>query len=201
MLEMDATIAFFEAQYAYNFWRPYSAIRLAGNDGNDATTAEPTWNPLFDTPNHPEYPSGTCTGTSAIIHFLISVHGDDFGFTIRSELTPTAGLRTFPRLSAMIDDAVVARIAAGGHFRFSCLAGVELGRNIARHALENFLRPLPRLAAGPPAPGQFQLQVTSGPPFSYVIETSGDLGQWTPWLTNLHGAVLLTDPGAPVVAS
>jgi hypothetical protein len=30
-----------------------------------------------------------------------------------------------------------------------------------------------------------------------VVETSGDLGQWTPWLTNLHGAVPLSDPGAP----
>lgn len=198
MLMMDADIAFLEAQYAYSFWRPYSAIRLAETDGNDATAADPTWNPMFDTPNHPEYPSGTCTLTSAILHFLIEVHGDDFGFTVQSELTPTAGLRTFPRLSAMIDDAVVARIAAGAHYRNSCVVGVDLGRNIARHAVANFLRPLPRLAGGtPPAAGGFQLQVTSGPPFSYVVETSGDLAQWTPWLTNLHGAVLLTDPGAP----
>lgn len=198
MLEMDSSIAFFEAQYFYSYWRPYSAIRLAENDGNDATTADPTWNPFFDTPNHPEYPSGTCTGTSAIIHFLISVHGDDFGFAVRPEHTPSLGLRTFPRLSAMIDDAVVARIAAGAHYRNSCVVGVEVGRNIARHAVANFLRPLPRLAGGaPPAAGGFQLQITSGPPFSYVVETSGDLGQWTPWLTNLYGAVLLTDPGAP----
>ncbi|MCI0534568.1 MAG: vanadium-dependent haloperoxidase [Verrucomicrobiales bacterium] len=198
MLEMDATIAFFEAQYAYNLWRPYSAIRLAENDGNDATTADPAWNPFFDTPNHPEYPSGTCTGTSAIIHFLISIHGDDFGFTVRSENTPSAGMRTYPRLSAMIDDAVVARIAAGAHFRNSCVVGVELGQRIARHALENFLRPVPHFTgAARLSTGEFQLHFNPGRSVSYVIETSGDLSQWMPWQTNIYGAILQNDPGAP----
>jgi hypothetical protein len=193
MLEMDASIAFLEAQYFYNFWRPYSAIRLAENDGNDATVPDPAWNPLYDTPNHPEYPSGTCTGTSAIIHFLISVHGDDFGFSVQSYPTPGAGTRTYPRLSSVIDDAVVARIAAGAHFRNSCVAGVELGRNIARHAVANFLQPVPRLARATPALEGFQIHLTSGRTSSYTVETTEDLIRWTPWLTNVYGTIELTD--------
>lgn len=191
MLEVDATIAFYEAQYFYSYWRPYSAIRLAENDGNDATTADPAWNPLFDTPNHPEYPSGTCTGTGAVVQFLISLHGDDFGFAVRPVHTPSQGERTFARLSAFMDDAVVARIAAGAHFRNSCIVGIELGKSIASHAVANFLRPLPRLA-GNPGPHGFQLGF--GKEFPYVIETSTDLLKWSPWQTNVYGAAMHIDP-------
>lgn len=196
MSGFDAEIAMLEAQYAYSFWRPYTAIRLAETDGNDATEADPTWLPLLDTPNHPEYPSGTCTLTSAMVEALIHSYGDDFGFM--GTYTGGPKPRAFARLSAAVEEAVIARIAAGAHFRTSCETGVELGRRIGRHAVANFLRPLPRLAGGTaPAAGGFHLQLTSRPPFSYVIETSGDLAQWAPWLTNLYGAVLLTDPDAP----
>jgi len=198
MLEMDATIAFYEAQYFYSYWRPYTAIRLAETDGNDATAPDKTWNPLFDTPNHPEYPSGTCTGTGAIVQFLIGIHGDEFGFTVRPDHTPSVGDRTFARLSALMDDAVTARVAAGAHFRNSCLVGIELGKNIARHAVANFLRPLPRLAEGSlAAPGDFQIQLTPGRTFHYTVETSGDLTRWTPWLTNFFGTATFTDSNAP----
>lgn len=201
MLEMDTTIAFYEAQYFYSYWRPYTAIRLAETDGNEATAPDKAWNPLFDTPNHPEYPSGTCTGTGAIVQYLIGLHGDDFGFTVRSANVPSAGERTYPRLSALMDDAVIARIAAGAHFRNSCVAGIELGKNIARHAVANFLRPLPRVDAGSSAssatPGEFRLHLTPGRMFHYTVESSGDLTQWTPWLTNFFGAVPLTDPNPP----
>ncbi|MGH9372790.1 MAG: vanadium-dependent haloperoxidase, partial [Vicinamibacterales bacterium] len=34
---MDASIACFDAKYHFRFWRPYTAIRRAGEDGNDDT--------------------------------------------------------------------------------------------------------------------------------------------------------------------
>ena len=52
----DATIAFYDAKYAYRFWRPITAIRLADTDGNPATTADPAWTPLANTPADPSYP-------------------------------------------------------------------------------------------------------------------------------------------------
>ena len=194
MVLADATIAFYEAQYFYNYWRPYTAIRLADSDGNDLTAPDPSWNPLWDTPNHPEYPSGTCTGTAGQIAVLTHFYGDDFGFTASYAQDGKTYSRTYARLSDVPDDAVIGRIAAGGHFRTACLAGLEMGRKIARNALTQFLQPIPRLTPGSPAPPGFQLQFVPVRPLSYVVETSADLNQWTPWLTNQYGPVLLTDP-------
>ena len=53
----DAMIGVFDAKYHYNFWRPVTAIRNGDIDGNDATARDASWQPLIDTPMHPEYPS------------------------------------------------------------------------------------------------------------------------------------------------
>src|SRR5579871_1301289 len=54
----DAQIACWDSKYFYDFWRPITAIRLGDQDGNPATTVDPGWQPLINTPNFPEYPSG-----------------------------------------------------------------------------------------------------------------------------------------------
>jgi len=41
----DAVIAFYDAKYAYNFWRPVTAIRAAVMDGNPDNEADPNWLP------------------------------------------------------------------------------------------------------------------------------------------------------------
>src|SRR6266516_6486291 len=67
LVEADASIACFDSKYHYLFWRPSTAIRHADLDGNPATEAEPSWLPLLNTPNHPEYPGahGCITGALA----------------------------------------------------------------------------------------------------------------------------------------
>ena len=52
----DALIAVFDAKYHYNFWRPITAIRNGDIDNNDATEREAAWQPIDNTPMHPEYP-------------------------------------------------------------------------------------------------------------------------------------------------
>ena len=49
----DGVIAFYDAKYTYQLWRPISAIRGADTDANPATTANPTWTPLATTPADP----------------------------------------------------------------------------------------------------------------------------------------------------
>ena len=63
----DALIAVFDAKYHYNFWRPITAIRNGDIDGNPATDREATWQPIDNTPMHPEYPCAHCilSGTVA----------------------------------------------------------------------------------------------------------------------------------------
>ena len=53
----DTAIAFFDAKYTYNFWRPVTAIRLADTDGNPQTDPDPIWLPLgTKTAPDPSYP-------------------------------------------------------------------------------------------------------------------------------------------------
>jgi hypothetical protein len=45
----DAAISCWDAKYTYEFWRPITAIQLAAEDGNPATSPDPNWAPLFAT--------------------------------------------------------------------------------------------------------------------------------------------------------
>jgi len=45
MAMADSLIAGFEAKYAYNYWRPVTAIRNAGLANNPAVSADPAWDP------------------------------------------------------------------------------------------------------------------------------------------------------------
>src|SRR3954463_16463568 len=49
----DAAINCWNDKYHWDFWRPWNAITRADEDGNPATTADPTWAPLITAP-YPE---------------------------------------------------------------------------------------------------------------------------------------------------
>jgi hypothetical protein len=63
----DALIAVFDAKYAYNFWRPVTAIRNAEGDARD-----PNWLPFIDTPMHPEYPCAHCIQSPTFTHVRVA---------------------------------------------------------------------------------------------------------------------------------
>ena len=126
----DAVDACFESKYVYNFWRPISAITLADTDGNAATTADPSWTPLAETPPHPEYPSGhACLASAAaeILRFYYDTPNVSFDWTG----TVTNNTHHFATVQAMVDDMAIARIAVGWHFRSSVNDGNLLGKNVA----------------------------------------------------------------------
>jgi hypothetical protein len=60
MAEADAYIAVMDAKYHYEFWRPITAIRNGDLTGNPAVSLEAGWQPIADTPMHPEYPCAHC---------------------------------------------------------------------------------------------------------------------------------------------
>ena len=62
----DAIIAVLDAKYHYNFWRPITAIRNGDIDGNPATDREATWQPIANTPMHPEYPCAHCIQSGSV---------------------------------------------------------------------------------------------------------------------------------------
>jgi hypothetical protein len=56
----DAAIAVFDAKYHYEFWRPITAIRNGDRDDNPATERDATWQPIDNTPMHPDHQHCRC---------------------------------------------------------------------------------------------------------------------------------------------
>jgi membrane-associated phospholipid phosphatase len=127
----DTAIAFFEAKYTYNFWRPVTAIRLADTDGNPQTEPNPTWLPLSTkTAPDPSYPGAHSAISKAGATVLSFYFGDRFTFDVTSE--SLAGVtRHFTSFSAAAEEAGLSRIYAGQHFRTDHTAGKDLGGQVA----------------------------------------------------------------------
>ncbi len=137
----DAMVAGFDSKYAYNYWRPYHAIRLAETDGNPDTEADPTWNSLFIPPRFQEYISNHAVVTGSFMHVLARLLGDEHTFTLSAPAFPSFTW-TFDRFSHATAQVKEARIWAGIHFRNSCNVGEDVGLEIADYVLDNFLLPL-----------------------------------------------------------
>ena len=136
----DGVIAFYDAKYVYNLWRPVTAIRAADTDNNPETLPDPNWLPeTTNTAPDPSYPGAhaviSAAGASVLISFFDSDH---FDLTVTSEVL--AGVtRSFTRLSAAEEEATLSRIFAGQHFRSDLTVGQRLGRNVADFVVDNFL--------------------------------------------------------------
>src|SRR5262249_40015539 len=104
----DATIVAWDAKYYYNWWRPITAIRLAGADGNDYTDPDTAWTPLQTTPNHQEYVSGHSTISGAAARVLATILGDSGSFTHGSDALPGV-TRTHTSFSEVADEANESR--------------------------------------------------------------------------------------------
>jgi len=140
--QADGAIAFFEAKYKYEFWRPLTAIRNGDIDGNPATEREASWQPLDATPMHPEYPCAHCVQSStaaAVIQGLLG--GDEIPeVALTSPFLPGVTHR-FTNLRAFTDEVANARIYAGFHYRFSTIAGREMGQKIGAYAVKSVMQP------------------------------------------------------------
>jgi len=139
----DDVIAFYDAKYTYNFWRPVTAIREAPTDGNPKTLADPNWLPeVGNTTPDPAYPGAhaviSASGAAVLISFF---RGNHFEFTVTSEVL--AGVdRSFTNFSAAAEEATLSRIFAGVHFRTDLTTGHRLGREVADFVVDGFFAPV-----------------------------------------------------------
>ena len=142
----DGVIAFYDAKYTYNFWRPVTAIRAADTDTNPDTMADANWLPeVGNTTPDPSYPGAhaviSAAGATVLRSFL---EEDQFDFKVTSEVLPGVE-RSFQSFSAAAEEATLSRIFAGVHFRSDLIAGGALGSAVAQFVVDNFLTPI----AGP----------------------------------------------------
>jgi membrane-associated phospholipid phosphatase len=136
----DSVIAFYDAKYTYNFWRPVTAIRAADTDGNSQTTVDPNWLPQAgNTAADPSYPGAHATISGAGAFVLSSLLGErPLRITVTSEALPGV-TRSFDSFSAIEVEASVSRVYAGQHFRPDENAGERLGGLVADFVLHHFL--------------------------------------------------------------
>jgi hypothetical protein len=139
----DSYTAGWDAKIHYNFWRPYTAIRNAANDNNDATAPDAAWEPSEPTPPVQDYPSTHSALGNAAATVLAKILGNNTAFTMTSfTAVPAGSTRSFTSFSQAADENANSRVMAGIHFRFSCEAGQEMGNKIGKWIVENHLKPI-----------------------------------------------------------
>lgn len=142
----DAGIAGWDFKYAYNVWRPETAIQQGDVDGNPFTAGQTDWVPLLVTPNHPSCVSGHSTFSAAGAAVLGNYFGDNTAFTYAS--ASTNGLtRSFTSFSQAAQEAGMSRIYGGIHFQFDNTYGQTLGAQVAKNVMNNSLQAVPEPAS------------------------------------------------------
>jgi hypothetical protein len=136
----DSVIAFYDAKYTYNRWRPVSAIRAADTDDNPETTPDPNWLPeVGNTTLDPAYPGAHAVISAAGAEVLEAIlQRDRLDFNVTSEVLPGVE-RSFSSFSSAAEEATLSRIFAGVHFRSDLTSGHRLGRDVADFVLDHFL--------------------------------------------------------------
>ena len=132
----DSTIAFYDAKYHYQLWRPVTAIRLAKTAGNPAIVGDPTWTPLAPTALDPSYPSahGVISGDGATV--LSDFFGNKDQIRVTSDVLPGT-VRSFTSYTDVATEAGLSRIYAGQHTQIDIEVGSELGQNVAQFVISD----------------------------------------------------------------
>jgi hypothetical protein len=137
----DAQIACFQDKERWHFWRPQTAIRLADQDGNPTTLADPTWTSLLPNPPYPDHPSGHNCVSSSIVETLKDFFGaNQMSF---SATHSTLGItRSFTQFSQAIEEIKLARVYGGIHFYTADAQGAALGKRVADYRDAHYFRPV-----------------------------------------------------------
>ena len=123
----DATTICFVNKYNYNLVRPINYIRNVMLHGS--------WNALFNTPGHPEFPSAHAVNGTAIAAMLTDVLGDNFQFTLHTYDYLGLPARSYNSFFEMSKEMADSRVFAGIHYQASCDKGRWLGEKVSQNIL------------------------------------------------------------------
>jgi hypothetical protein len=142
MTQHDALLTSFTSKFLYGFWRPVTAIREAGRDGNAATSADPGWTPLLTTPPYPGHPGNRACLSASQARLLERLFGQDsvplhVSWVVPGGPTVTRAYNGFRQLA---DEEARSRIWGGIHFEFESLASKGSCTLLADYAADNTLR-------------------------------------------------------------
>lgn len=132
------------SKFAYQLWRPVTAIQKADEDMNDATVADPTWMPLLTTPPYPSYAGNmACIGAGAARSLALIFGTNDIPVTARwTGINGNADLAlSYPGFWQLAEAQGVSREYGGIHYRFDTLASQEVCPKVASYIFSNYARP------------------------------------------------------------
>ncbi len=137
----DAGIGCFNGKYTYSFWRPVTAIRAGGDNGELA--ADGNWTPLATTPNHPEYPAAHACISGAVTALVADFFGTHKVHVVVDSAVFSDGTHThtFESTEDWLNEIYWARIFGGLHFNYSLQAGKMLGKQVADQLFANHFGP------------------------------------------------------------
>ena len=111
-------------------WRPATSIPLGDIDGNPGTERDLSWQPLVNTPCHPEYPAGHPSQNGAAATVLLGYFDDEQVFTLTTNGLPD---RTYTSVSKARADGNHARVWGGMHYPSTVAISDALGATIATY--------------------------------------------------------------------
>jgi hypothetical protein len=147
----DGYVGTFETKYELNFWRPITAIRAAGTDGNPNTDVDATWTPLVTTPPVPDHDSGHAVEGGAAAQVMRRFFGTDLISFENCSMTLPAGStctgsspvsRSYTSFTEAAAENGLSRILVGFHFRNAVEQGIKHGTRIGDRAFLLFMRPV-----------------------------------------------------------
>ena len=94
-----------------------------------------TWNPVFPTPGHPDFPSGHSQNGGAFAAVMTTIFGDNYQFTLHTYDNLGMAPRTYNSFDEMAVDVGRSRVYAGIHYTYSCVEGKRQGEKIAQNVL------------------------------------------------------------------
>ena len=123
----DAITICFVNKYAHNLVRPINYIRNV--------MGYASWNALFNTPGHPEFPSAHAVFGTAVAAMLTDVLGDNFQFTLNTYEYLGLPARSYSSFFEMSKEMADSRVFAGIHYQASCDKGRWLGEKVSQNIL------------------------------------------------------------------
>ncbi|KAK3362457.1 phosphatidic acid phosphatase type 2/haloperoxidase [Lasiosphaeria hispida] len=140
----NAGFASWDTKYAYNTWRPVTAIQRTDVFlPSGLNVSDPSWVPLLrPTPSHPDYVSTHSTfGGAAAAVIRVWNGGDKINATLSSNVTLDArGVitrRYFSLKEAAVENSR-SRVFGGIHFTYAGATGEDVGEAVALETLKKF---------------------------------------------------------------
>ena len=137
----DSYVAGWDSKFHWDFWRPYTAIRAGGTDGNPRTVKDANWKSYLETPPVQDYPSTHSVlgaGAAEVLKRLFRTDRVPFSMDSLTAL-PANPLRSFNTFTQAANENADSRVMAGIHFRFSTEEGKALGRRVGRYIVKHHL--------------------------------------------------------------